>query len=75
MPKIPPKANRKRKNCVSPSLYRRSNSIERSFYRLRAFRRVATRPRMTLGQIDGSLSYNCLHRSHYQLLVISLSPR
>jgi transposase len=41
MPNIPPKANRKWKNCFSPFLYR--NAIERMFRRLKDFRRVATR--------------------------------
>ncbi|SFK88352.1 Transposase [Methylocapsa palsarum] len=43
MPNIPPKANRKWKNCFSPFLYRRRNAIERMFCRIKDFRRVATR--------------------------------
>ena len=43
MPNIPPKANRKWKNCFSPVLYRDRNAIERMFCRLKDFRRVATR--------------------------------
>lgn len=43
MPNIPPKANRKWKNCFSPMLYRDRNAIERMFCRLKDFRRVATR--------------------------------
>jgi transposase len=43
MPNIPPKANRKWKNCFSPFLYRNRNAIERMFCRLKDFRRVATR--------------------------------
>jgi transposase len=43
MPNIPPKANRKWKNCFSPHLYRNRNAIERTFCRLKDFRRVATR--------------------------------
>ena len=43
MPNIPPKANRKWKNCFSPVLYRHRNAIERMFCRLKDFRRVATR--------------------------------
>ena len=43
MPNIPPKANRKWKNCFSPFLYRNRNAIERTFCRLKDFRRVATR--------------------------------
>jgi transposase len=43
MPNIPPKANRKWKNCFSPYLYRGRNAIERMFCRLKDFRRVATR--------------------------------
>jgi transposase len=40
---IPPKANRKWKNCFSPFLYRNRNAIERTFCRLKDFRRIATR--------------------------------
>ena len=40
---IPPKANRKWKNCFSPVLYRGRNAIERMFCRLKDFRRIATR--------------------------------
>jgi transposase len=43
MPNIPPKANRKWKNCLSPYLYRNRNGIERMFCRLKDLRRVATR--------------------------------
>ena len=43
MPNIPPKTNRKWKNCFSPFLYRSRNAIERMFCRLKDFRRVATR--------------------------------
>jgi transposase len=43
MPNIPPKANRKWKNCFSPFLDRHRNAIERMFCRLKDFRRVATR--------------------------------
>jgi transposase len=43
MPNIPPKANRRWKNCFSPVLYRNRNAIERMFCRLKDFRRVATR--------------------------------
>jgi len=43
MPNIPPKANRRWKNCFSPVLYRARNAIERMFCRLKDFRRVATR--------------------------------
>ncbi len=42
-PNIPPKANRRWKNCFSPYLYRDRNAIERMFCRLKDFRRVATR--------------------------------
>jgi transposase len=38
---IPPKANRKWKNCVSPYLYRDRNAVERMFCRLKYFRRIA----------------------------------
>jgi hypothetical protein len=43
LPNIPPKANRKWKNCFSPVLYRNRNAIERMFCRLKYFWRVATR--------------------------------
>ena len=42
-PNIPPKRNRRWKNCFSPVLYRDRNAIERMFGRLKDFRRVATR--------------------------------
>jgi len=42
-PNIPPKANRRWKNCFSPVLYRSRNAIERMFCRLKDFRRIATR--------------------------------
>ena len=35
MANIPPKANRKWKNCFSPFLYRNRNAIERMFCRLK----------------------------------------
>ena len=43
MPNIPPKANRRWKNCFSRTLYKGRNAIERMFCRLKDFRRVATR--------------------------------
>ena len=43
LPNIPPKANRRWKNCFSPFLYRNRNAIERMFGRLKDFRRIATR--------------------------------
>jgi transposase len=43
LPNIPPKANRRWKNCFSPVLYRDRNAIERMFCRLKDFRRIATR--------------------------------
>ena len=42
-PNIPPKVNRRWKNCFSPALYRDRNAIERMFCRLKDFRRIATR--------------------------------
>jgi transposase len=42
MPNIPPKANRRWKNCFSPYLDRDRNAIERMFGRLKDFRRIAT---------------------------------
>jgi transposase len=43
LPNIPPKVNRRWKNCFSPFLYRDRNAIERMFGRLKDFRRIATR--------------------------------
>jgi len=42
-PNIPPKRNRRWKNCFSPMLYRDRNAIERMFGRLKDFPRIATR--------------------------------
>ena len=42
-PNIPPKVNRRWRNCFSPVLYRDRNAIERLFCRLKDFRRIATR--------------------------------
>lgn len=42
MPNIPPKANRRWKNCFSPVLYRNRNAIERMFCGLKNVRRVTT---------------------------------
>ena len=42
-PNIPPKINRRWKNCFSPYLYRDRNAIERMFGRIKDFRRIATR--------------------------------
>ncbi len=42
-PNIPPKANRRWKNCFSPYLYRDRIAIERMFGRIKDFRRIATR--------------------------------
>jgi len=42
-PNIPPKINRRWKNCFSPALYRERNAIERMFGRIKHFRRIATR--------------------------------
>lgn len=43
MPNIPPRSNRRWKNCFSPLLYRGRNAIKRMFCRLKDFRRIATR--------------------------------
>ncbi len=42
-PNIPPKINRRWKNCFSHYLYRDRNAIERMFGRIKDFRRIATR--------------------------------
>ncbi len=42
-PNIPPKSNRRYKPGFSPTLYRNRNAVERSFCRLKAFQRFATR--------------------------------
>ena len=43
MPNIPPKVNRRWKNCFSPVLSSDRNAIERMFGRIKDFRRIATR--------------------------------
>ena len=43
VPNIPPKSNRKWKNCFSPYLHRDRNAIEHMFGRIMDFRRIATR--------------------------------
>ena len=43
MPNIPPKADRRWENRFSPFLYCDRNAIERTFARLKDFRRIATR--------------------------------
>ena len=70
MPNIPPKANRKWKNCFSPFLYRNRNAIERMFCRLEGLpaRRDALRPQRR------ELPCRRLHSRDRQLLVISLDP-
>ena len=40
---IPPKLNRRWKNCFSPFLYGDRNAIERMFGRIKDFRKIATR--------------------------------
>jgi transposase len=69
MPNIPPKTNRRWKNCFSPVLYRDRNATRRMFCGLKDFRRVATRyePRRKLPRSH-------LHRCNRQLLVMSLGP-
>ena len=42
-PNMPPKANRRWKNCFSPFLYRDRNAIGRVFGRIKDLRRIATR--------------------------------
>jgi len=43
MPNIPPKTNRKWKNCFSSFLYSNRNAVVWMFCRLNDFRRIATR--------------------------------
>ena len=43
VPSIPPKRNRRWKNCFSKTLYKGRNAIERMFCRLKDCRRLATR--------------------------------
>ena len=40
VPDIPPRANKRWKNCFSPCLHRNRNVIERMFGRLEDFRRI-----------------------------------
>jgi transposase len=57
-PNIPPKVNRRWKNCFSPYLYRQRNAIERMFGRLKDFRpspRVMTVSRATSSPQSASL--------------------
>src|ERR1051325_7378014 len=69
-PNIPPKSNRRWKNCFSPWLYRHRNAVERMFRRLKDFRRIATRyDRLARNFLDG------LPRRYPLLLVMSLGPR
>src|SRR5439155_1349918 len=56
-PNIPPKINRRWKNCFSPWLYRHRNAIERMFGRLTDFRRIATRYVL---RPDGRAEHNTL---------------
>jgi transposase len=69
MPNLPPKVNRKWKNCFSPFLYRNRNAIERMFCRLKA---SAVSQRATTG--TPKLPLRDLHRCYRHLLVMSLSP-
>ena len=69
-PNIPPKINRRWKNCFSPVLYRDRNAIERMFGRIKDFRRIATR----YHEAGPQLPRRRLHRCHHQLLVISPDP-
>ena len=70
MPNIPPKANRRWKNCFSPLLYRNRNAIERMFGRLKDFRRIATR----YDRLADNFLDRCLPRGRCQLLVMSPDP-
>lgn len=69
MPSIPPKANRKWKNCFSPFPYRNRNAIERMFCRLKDFRRNALRSKRR------KLPRRRLHRCNRQLLAMSWALR
>jgi transposase len=69
-PNIPPKSNRRLKNCFSPWLYRHRNAIERMFGRLKDFRRIATRYDRLARNF---LAAVCLAAT-LCLLVISLGP-
>lgn len=75
MPNIPPKANRRWKNCFSPFLYRDRNAIERMFGRLKDFRRIATRYDRSATNLPPSASqppsatgYECEPADHSQRL-------
>ena len=43
VPNIPSKVTRRWKSCFSPVLYLGGNAVERMFYRLKDYRRIATR--------------------------------
>ena len=70
-PNIPPKTNRRWKNCFSPWLYRHRNAIERMFGRLKDFRRIATR----YDRLARNFLAVGLPRRYPLLLVMSLDPR
>ena len=69
MPNIPPKANRRWKNCFSPVLYRSRNAIERVFCRLKDFPH-----RHQIRSSRNQFPRSRLHRCGCQLLVMSLDP-
>jgi transposase len=71
MPNIPPKTNRKWKNCFSPFLYRNRNAIEWMLGWLKDFRRIATRYDALAANF---LAAVCLAATVSYWLVMSLEP-
>jgi hypothetical protein len=70
MPHIPPKANRKWKNCFSPVLYRDPNAIERDVLPTQGF----PVRRDTLRLKRGQFPRRRLHRRSHRILVMSPDP-
>ncbi len=70
VPNIPPKANLKWKNCVSPTLYKDRNAIERMFCRIKDFSRIANR----YDRSAKKFSFRAQSSRGHLLLVMSLDP-
>ena len=69
-PNIPPKINRRWKNCFSPWLYCHRNAIERMFGRLKDFRRIATRYDRLLSAVSLRDSLLLVMNSYLQLRAV-----
>jgi transposase len=71
-PNIPPKVNRRWKNCFSPYLYRNRNAIERMFGRLKDFRRIATRYDRLAQNFLAAVCLAAIHGPHRETLAPAL---